>query len=133
MSGVNKVILVGRLGRDPEIKDAKGIAIANFSIATSKTWKDESGEKQEKTEWHNIVAFKKTAELAGKFLTKGREIYVEGELQTRSWEDKETGVKKYRTEIIAQNIQFLGSKPEANGETTKEVYPEQPQTEQIPF
>lgn len=108
MSGLNKVMLIGRLGQDPELKDAKGIQIANFSIATSKSWKDDSGQKQEKTEWHNIVAFRKTAELAGKYLTKGRQCYIEGELQTRSWDDEKTGTKKYKTEIIANNIQFLG-------------------------
>lgn len=115
MSGVNRVILLGRLGSDPELKDAKGLAICNFSIATSKEWRTEDGEKKEKTEWHRIVAFKKTAELAGKYLTKGRQVYVEGELQTRSWED-DNGVKKYMTEIVANNIQFIGE-----GKATKDV------------
>lgn len=117
MSGLNRVILMGRLGQDPEMKDVKGLQIANFSVATSKTWKNEAGEKQEKTEWHNCVAFKKTAELAGKYLTKGRQVLVEGELQTRSWED-DAGVKKYRTEIIANNIQFVGESKKAEGEVT---------------
>lgn len=120
MSSVNKVILVGRLGRDPELKNINGLAIANFSLATSKQWKDDSGEKQERTEWHNVVAFKKLAELSGKYLAKGRSVYVEGELQTRSWDDKDSGQKKYRTEVIANTIQFLGDKPAAasqNGET----------------
>lgn len=106
MSGINKVILLGRLTRDPEVKDANGIAVTKFSIATSKTWKDDSGEKQEKAEFHNLVAFRKTAELVGKYLTKGRQIFVEGELSTTSYE--KDGVKKYKTEIIANHIEFLG-------------------------
>lgn len=121
---VNQVILVGRLGRDPELKNINGLAIANFSLATSKSWKDESGEKQERTEWHNVCAFKKLAELAGKYLTKGRQVYVSGEIQTRSWDDKDTGAKKYRTEIIANTIQFLGDKAGAapeNGNTSDET------------
>lgn len=96
------------MGKDPELKDAKGIAICNFSVATSKQWTDESGEKKETTTWHDVVAFRKTAEIAGKYLTKGRQVLVEGELQTRSWDDKETGKKRYKTEIIANNIQFIG-------------------------
>lgn len=121
MSGVNKVILIGRLGKDPELKDVSGTSICNFSIATSDEWKDDSGEKQEKTEWHDIVAFRKTAEIAGKYLTKGREVYIEGKLQTRSWDDKETGVKKYRTEIVAHNVQFIGSKNDNQQTTTTEA------------
>ncbi len=113
MSGVNQVILLGRLGRDPECKAlSSGDQVANFSIATSKSWKDASGTKQERTEWHNIVAFKKLAEIAGKYLTKGRQVYVSGELQTRSWEDKD-GQKKYKTEIVAHRIEFIGDKPAA--------------------
>lgn len=106
MSGINKVILLGRLTRDPEVKDANGIAVTKFSIATSKTWKDDSGEKQEKAEFHNLVAFRKTAELVGKYLTKGRQVFVEGELSTTSYE--KDGVKKYKTEIIANHVEFLG-------------------------
>ena len=109
MSGINKVILIGRLGKDPILKDVNGLAICNFSIATSKSYKDDSGEKQETTQWHDIVCFKKTAELASKYLTKGRQVFVEGELNTRSWDDEKSGQKKYRTEIVANNIQFLGS------------------------
>lgn len=109
MSGVNKVILLGRLGVDPEAKTTpNGFTVCNLKIATSKEWKDDSGEKQERTEWHQVVCFKKLADLAGKYLSKGRQVYVEGELQTRSWDDKETGQKKYKTEIIAHSIQFVG-------------------------
>jgi single-strand DNA-binding protein len=137
MSGVNKVILLGRLGQNPELKDAKGVAICNFSIATSKEWKDDGGEKKEKTEWHNIVAFRKTAEIAGKYLTKGRQVYIEGELQTRSWDDEKTGAKKYRTEIIANNIQFVGDnrQTENKTETTTETQtaPSFDNHDEIPF
>jgi single-strand DNA-binding protein len=108
MSGVNKVILLGRLVRDPETKDAGGLQICNFSVATSEEWKDESGEKKEKAEFHNVVCFKKLAEISGKYLQKGRQVYVEGKLTTRSWDDKETGQKKYKTEIVASTIQFVG-------------------------
>ena len=106
MAGVNKVILVGRLGQDPEIKSISPQSkVANFSIATSETWiKD--GQKQEKTEWHRIVAWGKLAETCGRFLTKGKQVYVEGRLQTRSWEDQQ-GQKKFTTEIVATTVQFL--------------------------
>lgn len=139
MSGINKVILLGRLGKDPELKDAKGVAIANFSIATSKTWKDDAGEKHEKTQWTDVVAFRKTAEIVGKYLKKGRQVYIEGALETRSWEDKETGAKKYRTEVIAERIEFIGDRPAddkpAAGADDNQfgAEPEAPATEEIPF
>ncbi len=115
MSGINKVILIGHLGKDPEMRQASsGDAIANFSIATSEEWKDKTtGEKKQKTEWHRIIAFKRLAEICGEYLSKGSQVYVEGRLQTRSWEDKE-GVKKYTTEIIASTVQFLGGKDSAS-------------------
>lgn len=119
MSGMNKVFLLGRLGQDPEVKALpSGGFVANFSIATSKSWKDDSGEKQEKTEWHNVVAFRKNAELVGKYLTKGRQVMVEGELQTRSWE--KDGVKKYKTEVVANHVEFIGDgrKPDGEAEPT---------------
>jgi single-strand DNA-binding protein len=100
-------MLIGRLGRDPEVKQAS-VAIANLNVATSEAWTDKSGEKKEKTEWHRVVAFGKLAELCGSYLKKGREVYVEGKIQTREWEDKD-GNKRYTTEIVAQNISFLGS------------------------
>jgi single-strand DNA-binding protein len=110
MSGINKVILVGRLGSDPEVKyTSSGVAVARFNIATSEQWNDKNtGEKKERTEWHRIVVWGKLAELCGQYLSKGRQAYVEGGLQTRSWEDKE-GNKRYTTEIRANTIQFLGS------------------------
>jgi single-strand DNA-binding protein len=110
MSGKNLVILIGRLGQDPEVKYFQdGSAVANFSVATSQEWKDKNtGEKKEKTEWHRIVAFRKLAELCGQYLVKGRQIYIEGRLQTRSWE--KDGQTHYSTEIVANEIQFLGDK-----------------------
>jgi single-strand DNA-binding protein len=108
MPGVNKVILVGNLGSDPELRyTPSGVAVANFSIATSDRWTDKEGKPQEKTEWHKIVAWRKLAEIAGEYLKKGKQVYIEGKLQTRSWEDQE-GAKRYITEIVADNIQMLG-------------------------
>ncbi len=109
MASVNKVILVGNLGRDPEVRYMpNGEAVCNFSIATTENWKDKSGVKQEKTEWHNIVMYRRLAEIAGEYLKKGRPVYVEGRLQTRKWE--KDGVTRYTTEIIGDQMQMLGSK-----------------------
>ena len=109
MASVNKVILVGNLGRDPEVRFMpNGEAVANFSIATTENWKDKSGVKQEKTEWHNIVMYRRLAEIAGEYLKKGRPVYIEGRLQTRKWE--KDGVTRYTTEIIGDQMQMLGSK-----------------------
>jgi single-strand DNA-binding protein len=109
--GVNKVILVGNLGRDPEVRySPNGQAVANVTIATSDSWKDKtSGEKQERTEWHRIVFFGRLAEIAGEYLKKGAQIYVEGRLQTRKWQDKD-GHDRYTTEIVANEMQMLGSR-----------------------
>ena len=114
MSGVNKVIIVGRLGRDPEVRyTPDGTAVTNLSVATSLEWKDKNtGEKKEKTEWHRVVVFRKLAELCGEYLSKGRQVYVDGRLQTRSWE--KDGQTHYTTEIVANEIQFLGGKSEGN-------------------
>ena len=107
---VNKAIVLGNLGQDPEVRYTQGgQAVASFSVATSETFNDKNGERQERTEWHKIVAWGKTAELCGEYLRKGRQVYVEGRLQTRQWEDKE-GQKRYTTEIVAQNVQFLGGR-----------------------
>lgn len=127
---VNKVILIGNLGKDPLFKTVGDVDITEFSLATSKSFKDDSGEKQKKTEWHNIVCFRKTAKFASEFLKKGREIYLEGEIQTRSWDDKTTGVKKYKTEIIANEIKFVGARPEAD---QSQLAPDTTQDEPIPF
>jgi single-strand DNA-binding protein len=106
---VNKVILLGRLGQDPEMKSTpSGMSVCNFSLATSENWKDKSGQKQEKTEWHRLVAWGKQAELCHQYLAKGRQVYVEGKLQTRSWDDK-NGQKRYTTEVLVSSIQFIGS------------------------
>ena len=104
---VNKVILVGHLGKDPEVRFTNtGSAVANFSMATSEQWNDRDGKKQERTEWHNIVVWGKQAESCGQYLAKGRQVYVEGSIRSRSYE--KDGVKRYVTEIVAQRIQFLG-------------------------
>lgn len=113
-NSVNKVILVGRLGKDPEVKYTQGgAAVARFSLATDEMWKDQSGEKQQKTEWHNIVAWSKLAEICGQYLAKGRLVYIEGRLQTRNWEDKD-GNKRTTTEIRADNMVMLGGRPEGD-------------------
>lgn len=108
-SGVNKVILIGRLGGDPEVRyTANGGAVANFTLATNESWMDKQGQKQERTEWHKVVVWGKLGELCGQYLSKGRQAFVEGRLQTRDWTDKD-GNKRYTTEIVANNIQFLGA------------------------
>ncbi len=116
MASVNKVILVGNLGRDPETRYMPdGGAITNISIATTSSWKDKSGEKQEQTEWHRIAFFGKLAEIAGEYLKKGSQVYVEGKLRTRKWQDKD-GQDKYTTEIIADAMQMLGGRQGMGGE-----------------
>ena len=110
---VNKVILVGNVGKDPEIKySPSGTSIAKFSLATNEKYKDRSDEWQERTEWHNIVAWQRLAEIVGEYVTKGAKLYIEGKLQTSSWEDRGSGTKKYRTEIVARDLVLLGN---ANG------------------
>lgn len=111
MAGVNKVILVGNLGRDPELRYTKnGQAVANFSVATSESWQSrDGGGREERTEWHRVVAWAKTAELCAQYLSKGRTVYVEGQLRTREWEDRE-GNKRQTTEIHAQTVQFIGGR-----------------------
>ncbi len=105
---INKVILIGNLGQNPEVRySPSGQAICNLSIATNEAWTDKNGQKQEKTEWHRVVVFGKLAELCGQYLTKGRQAYLEGKLQTRSWQDKD-GQTRYTTEVVAQQVQFLG-------------------------
>jgi len=109
---VNKVILIGNLGRDPEVRyTPNGLAIANIAIATTEAWKDkQTGENQERTEWHRIVMYSRLAEIAGEYLRKGSKIFIEGRLQTRKWQDKNTGQDRYTTEIIADSLQMLDSK-----------------------
>ena len=108
---VNKVILIGNIGKDPDVKHTDNSVVATFSLATSETWKNKDGEKVNKTEWHNIVCWRNLAEIVEKYMTKGQQIYVEGKLTHRDYEDKE-GVKRYITEVVADKIQMLGRKDE---------------------
>jgi single-strand DNA-binding protein len=108
---VNKVILVGNLGRDPEVRSTpSGQPVATFTLATSRRWRDKNGQKQEQTEWHTVVVWGKQAEIAGQYLTKGKQVYVEGRLQTRSWDDRNTGEKRYKTEVVCDTFQMLGQR-----------------------
>lgn len=137
MAGVNKVILLGNLGADPEIRyTPSGMAVANFRIATSETRPNKEGQKETKTEWHRIVAFGKLAEICGEYLAKGKQVYIEGKIQTRSWDDKD-GNKRYTTEILANSMQMLGGPkdaagaPAGGGETSDEIPPSD--IEDVPF
>src|SRR3954463_9036346 len=114
---VNKVILLGTLGKDPELKyTPQGTPVAKFSMATNSSYKDkQSGEWKEQTEWHNIVAWQRTAEVAAEYLKKGRQVYIEGRMSTRSWDDKETGQKKYMTEVVCNDLVLLGGKGGSGG------------------
>ena len=116
MASINKVILIGNLGRDPEVRyTPSGAAVCNVTVATSRNWKDKtSGEKVEETEWHRVVFYDRLAEIAGEYLKKGRSVYVEGRLKTRKWQDKD-GVEKYTTEIVADNMQMLGGREGMGG------------------
>lgn len=113
--GVNKVILVGNLGQDPEVRYMpNGSAVANISVATSESWKDkQTGQQQERTEWHKIVYYGKVAEIVGQYLKKGSKVYVEGSLRTKKWQDKQTGQDKYSTEIVGRELQMLDSRGDA--------------------
>ena len=124
MASVNKVILIGNLGGDPEIRyTPSGTAVANFTLATHEQWKNKDGEKGERTEWHRVVAWARLGEICGEYLHKGSQIYIEGRLQTRSWDDRD-GNKRYTTEIIAQAMQMLGSpRKEGEARTVEERYP----------
>jgi single-strand DNA-binding protein len=115
MASVNKVILIGNLGADPELRQTQsGMAVANLRLATTDNRKDRDGNRQERTEWHRIVAFGRTAELCGQYLSKGRQVYIEGRLQTRSWDDRD-GNKRYSTEIVADNVTFLSGGDRSGG------------------
>lgn len=115
---VNKVILIGNLGSDPELKyTPSGAAVTNFNVATNEVWNDKDGNKQERTEWHRVVLWRKLAEIAGEYLKKGSKVYLEGRLQTRSWEDKD-GVKRYTTEVVADNMTMLDAKSEDGGSSS---------------
>ena len=139
MASINKVILLGNLGADPEIRyTAGGDAVATISVATSSSWNDkQSGEKREKTEWHRVVFFRRLAEVVGEYLKKGSSIYVEGQLQTNSYEDKNTGEKKFSTQIVAREMQMLGSRNSMDGQqdSSPEMQSQEPPVfdEEIPF
>ncbi len=117
MASINKVMLIGNLGKDPEIRYMpSGDAIANLTLATTENWKDKSGEKQEKTEWHRVSMFGRLAEIAGEYLKKGSSVYIEGKLQTRKWQDKD-GNDRYTTEIVANEMKMLGGRASSGGDT----------------
>jgi single-strand DNA-binding protein len=123
MASVNKVILIGNLGKDPELKfTPSGVAMAKFSIATTERFKDSDGNPQEKTEWHNVVLWRRLAELANEYLKKGSPVYIEGRIQTRSWDD-ENGQKRYMTEIVGDRMQFLGRREGGPAEDAGEPPP----------
>ncbi len=126
--GVNKVILIGNLGADPELKyTPSGVPVVNFSLATSESWTDKGGERQERTEWHRIVLWRKLAEIAGQYLRKGSKIYVEGKLQTRSWDDQSSGQKRYTTEVVVNDMQMLDQRGETSGGGGEGVPPPPPE------
>tara|TARA_B100000902_G_scaffold37838_1_gene45158 strand:- start:1479 stop:1868 length:390 start_codon:yes stop_codon:yes gene_type:complete len=119
MAGVNKVILVGNLGKDPEVRYLdSGVAVANFSLATTESYKNKEGERVNQTEWHNIVLWRGLAEIAEKYLKKGSSVYIEGKIKNRKWEDKD-GNTRYNTEILADNMTMLGSKPSSDSEQSE--------------
>src|SRR5690349_23634411 len=116
---VNKVILIGNLGQDPEVKyTPQGTAVAKITLATNERYKDKGGEWQDRTEWHNVVLWQRLAEIAGEYLKKGSKVYIEGRLQTRSWDDKQTNQKKYMTEVVVQDLVLLSGRGEGGGESS---------------
>ena len=141
MASVNKVILIGNLGRDPEIRYLpSGQPVASFSIATTENFNDRSGARQERTEWHNIVVWGKQAELCNQYLKKGRQVYIEGRISNRQYEAKDGSGKRYRTEIVAQRVQFLGARGGPGADMMDEPrdmpgadMPPSPEDEDIPF
>jgi single-strand DNA-binding protein len=133
--GVNKVILLGNVGKDPEIRTtAGGMTVASFSLATAERAKDQTGNWIDKTEWHNLVAFQRTAEIVRDYVKKGTQLFIEGKIQTRSWDDKESGQKKYRTEILVNDLQLLGGRGEGApaGERSPGGYSSRPSAPSAP-
>lgn len=126
MASVNKVIFIGNLGKDPEVRAmGNGESVCNFSIACTESWKDKSGAKQEKTEWVNIVMYKRLAEIAGEYLKKGSQVYIEGRLETQTWE--KDGVKQYKTQVVANEMKMLGGNRDSSGGSRQgEKYQESP-------
>ena len=142
MASVNKVILVGNLGRNPEVRyTPDGMAVCTISLATTSNWKDRNtGERREETEWHRVVFHARLAEIAGEYLTKGRQIYIEGRLRTRKWQDKQTGQDRYATEVVADQMQMLGNRsdqptPATNQptQTARQVASQSDDGDDIPF
>jgi|TARA_B110000263_G_scaffold938_1_gene772 single-strand DNA-binding protein len=138
MAGVNKVILIGNLGKDPEVRYLdSGVAVANFSLATTESYKNKEGERVSQTEWHNIVLWRGLAEVAEKWLKKGSSVYIEGKIRSRKWEDKE-GNTRYTTEILADNMTMLGKKEDSSAEKTEttpeqESIPQEEKGDDLPF
>ena len=129
--GVNKAVILGNVGEDPSIRYMpNGKAVANFTVATSESWKDQQGQKQEKTEWHRIVAYDKLAEIIGEYVKKGSKLYLEGKLQTRKWQDQQ-GQDRYTTEIIVSEMQMLDGKPQQGGQQSQGQQQQQPQRQQL--
>jgi len=121
---LNKVMLIGRLTRDPEARTTpQGVTVTNFGLATSRVWKDQQGNQQDRTEFHNIVAWRRLGEICSQYLSKGRQVYIEGYLQTRSWDDEQSGKKQYRTEIVADNMIMLGNKSDAPSQNSNYSQP----------
>lgn len=132
MSGVNKVILLGRLGADPEVRyTSSGTAVTNFRMATSIMFTNKEGQKEEKTDWHRVVAFGRLGEICGEYLAKGKQVYIEGRLQTRDWEDKD-GNKRWITEVITQNMQLLGAPGEKGSASSEPPSPDEITTDTPP-
>jgi single-strand DNA-binding protein len=131
---INKAILVGRLGKDPEVRyTPEGLMVTNFTVATDEQWRDKAGEKVQKTEWHRIVTFGKLAEICGKYLVKGKLVFIEGRIQTRSWDDKD-GMKRFTTEVVASNMQMLDSKGQKDDDNGRDnsSYPNSPSDVPVP-
>lgn len=130
---LNKVTLIGNVGKDPELRyTSSGVAVANFTLATNEQWKDADGNTQERTEWHNIVAWKKLAEICGEWLKKGKKVYIEGRLQHRSYDDK-NGIKRYVTEVVAQDMIMLDSKGPVTPSTPEPEEPPAVEKDDLPF
>lgn len=133
MAGVNKVMLIGNLGKDPEVRYLdNGVAVANFSLATTENYKNKEGEKVSQTEWHNVVLWRGLAEVAEKWLKKGSSVYIEGKIRTRKWQDKE-GNTRYSTEILGDNMTMLGGKPVSNSEEAPVITKETDSKDDLPF
>ncbi len=137
---VNKVILVGNLGRDPEVRTTpSGQSVCNFSLATTERYTDRAGQQQEQTEWHNVLVWGKQADLCGQYLKRGRQVYVEGRITTRDYEARDGSGKRYRTEVVAQRVQFLGGRPSASSDDSVPDFnsgpdaPPPPEDDDIPF